>query len=320
MTTATDKPVVLFGGGGFVGRQVAQELLARGYRVRIAQRNPRLAAGIRSLGNMGQTQFVSVDITDADQVAAALQGAGAAVNLVGLLKGDFKAAHVIGAGNIARAATAAGLEALVQVSAIGADPESDSGYGRTKAEGEAAVRAAFPAATIIRPSIMFGRDDGFTNRFAQLIATGASMPFQIVPVIRGETRFQPVHVGDVAEAIALAVAEPGTFAGKTYDLGGPDVLTLAEINRWIAGEIGRTPNFLPVPDGAAKALATVTGFLPAAPITRDQFLMLLVDNVVANGAAGFGAFGIRPVPMAAIAPAWLVQYRKHGRFGASVKA
>jgi uncharacterized protein YbjT (DUF2867 family) len=319
--TATDKPVVIFGGGGFVGRQVAQELLSRGFRVRIAQRTPRLAMSVRSLGNMGQTQFVSVDITDPDEVAAALQGAGAAVNLVGLLKGDFRAAHVVGAENIALAARAAGLDALVQISAIGADIHSLSGYGKTKAQGEAAVRAAFPKATIIRPSIIFGRDDGFTNRFAQLIATGASVPLvHLVPVIRGATRFQPVHVGDVAKAIALAVAEPGKHGGETYELGGPDVITLAEINKWIAAQIGRECNFLPVPDGAAKALATVTGFLPGAPITRDQFFMLLSDNVVSPGAKGFDTFGIRPAPMAALAPAWLEQYRRHGRFGSAARA
>lgn len=319
--TATDKPVVLFGGGGFVGRTVAQELLSRGYRVRIAQRAPRLAMGIRSLGNMGATQFVSLDITDTAQVAAVLQDAGAAVNLVGLLKGDFKAAHVIGARTVAEAAAAAGLDALVHVSAIGADVESASDYGRTKGEGEAAVRAAFPRATIIRPSIIFGRDDGFTNRFAKLIAAGASVPvLHMVPVIRGATKFQPVHVGDVARAIAQAVAEPGAFGGETYELGGPDVLTLAQINQWIAGQIGRKCTFLPVPDGAAKALATVTGFLPGAPITRDQYIMLCSDNVVAPGAKGFAAFGVKPTPLAALAPAWLAQYRKQGRFGATVRA
>jgi NADH dehydrogenase len=319
--TATDKPVVLFGGGGFVGRQVAQELLSRGYRVRIAQRVPRLAMGMRSLGNMGATQFVSVDITDADQVAAALSGAGAAVNLVGLLKGDMKAAHVIGAKNIAQAAAAAGLEALVQISAIGADAESKSAYGRTKAQGEGVVRAAFPKATIIRPSIIFGRDDAFTNRFAQLIATGSSVPLlHAVPVIRGAARFQPAHVGDVAKAIALAVAESGKHGGETYELGGPDVLTLAQINEWIAAQIGRSCHFIPVPDAIAKALATLTGWAPGAPITRDQYEMLLGDTIVSSGAKGFASFGIRPAPLAALAPAWLAQYRKHGRFGSALRA
>jgi len=320
MMTATDKPVVLFGGGGFVGRQVAQELLSRGYRVRIAQRVPRLAMKVRSFGDIGATQFVSVDITDPAQVSAALAGASAAVNLVGLLRGDMTNAHVIGAETIAKAATPASLDALVQISAIGADPASESSYGRTKGEGEAAVRAAFPKATIIRPSIIFGRDDGFTNRFAQLIATGASLPFSLVPLIRGSARFQPIHVGDVARAVATAIDQPGTFGGETYEIGGPDVMTLGEINSWIAGQIGRSCNFLPIPDPVAKAMATLTGWAPAAPITKDQYLMLLRDTIVSPGAKGIESFDIRPAPMAALAPAWLVQYRKQGRFGSTASA
>ncbi|BAK67601.1 NADH dehydrogenase (ubiquinone) 1 alpha subcomplex 9 [Sphingobium sp. SYK-6] len=319
--SATDKPVVLFGGGGFVGRRVAQELLSKGYRVRIAQRMPRQAMAVRSLGNMGQTQLLAVDITKPGQVAAALAGAGAAVNLVGLLKGDMVSAHVVGARNIAEAAAAQGLDALVHVSAIGADPASSSAYGKTKGEGEAAVRAAFPGATIVRPSIMFGQDDGFTNRFAQLIATGSSVPLvRAVPLIRGETRFQPVNVADVARAIAQAVESPETFGGQTFELGGPDVMTLAQINHWIADQIGRKVRFLPVPDGLASALAAMTGWAPGAPITRDQFRMLLHDNVVAADAPGFEQFGIKPAPMAALAPAWLTHYRRQGRFGAPARA
>ena len=312
--SSLDKPVVLFGGGGFLGRQVAQDLLGRGYRIRIAQRDVRATQAIRSLGNMGQTQFVAVDITKADRVAAVLADAGAAVNLVGLLKGNMQAAHVTGARNIAEAAAATGLEALVHVSAIGADPVSPSAYGRTKGEGEAAVRAAFPKATILRPSILFGRDDGFTNRFAQLIAMGSALPFHVVPLIRGEARFQPIHVGDVGEAIARAIDDPARFGGATYELGGPDVMTLAQINHWIAGQIGRKANFLPLPDGLASTLATLTGWAPGAPITRDQYRMLLKDTVVAPDAKGIDAFGIRPAPMAALVPAWLTQYRRQGRF------
>ncbi|MCW2336941.1 NADH dehydrogenase [Sphingobium sp. B2D3A] len=317
---ATDKPIVLFGGGGFVGRHVAQELLAKGYRLRIAQRDPRQAFALRTLGGMGQIQFAAVDITRADQVAAALTGASAAINFVGLLTGDMHAAHVVGAQTISEAAAAARLEALVHVSAIGANAASASAYGRTKAEGEAAVRSAFPRATIVRPSILFGQDDQFTNRFARLIASGSTLPGQIVPVIRGETRFQPVHVVDVARAIAQAVTQPEDHAGQTYELGGPDTLSLRQINNWIAAEIGRPCSFLPIPDGVAKALAMLTGWAPGAPITRDQFEMLLSDNVVAPGAAGFERFGITPAPMAAIAPAWLEQYRKQGRFGVTAPA
>lgn len=307
--------VVLFGGGGFVGRAVAQELFARGYRVRIAQRNPRAAYAVRALGGLGCTQFAACNIADAAQVARVLEGASAAVNLVGLLKGDMKAAHVDGAKAVAEGAAKAGLGALIQVSAIGADIASDATYGRTKGEGEAAVRAAFPNATIIRPSIMFGRDDGFTNRFAGLVTSAP-----VVPVIRGKTKFQPVHVGDVARAIAMAVTDPGKFGGETYELAGPDVISMAQVMRWIASEAGRAPTFVALPDPAAKLIATLTGWAPGAPITLDQYKMLLKDNVPSAGAKGFDAFGIRPAPMAALAPAWLARYRKNGRFAAPASA
>lgn len=316
MTTSEEaKTIVLFGGGGFLGRAVAQELFARGYRVRIAQRAPRLAYAVRALGGLGCSQFAACDITDAGDVAKVLRGACGAVNLVGLLKGDMVAAHVTGAHNIAQAAAAAGLDALVQVSAIGADAKSDSAYGRTKGEGELAVRAAFPQATIVRPSIIFGRDDQFTNRFARLISAAP-----VVPVIRGNAKFQPVSVGDVARAIALAVTQPGTFGGETYELGGPDTLSMAEIMHWIAQETGHTPAFVPLPDAAAKMIATLTGWAPGAPITADQYKMLLHDTIVSADAKGFAAFGIRPTPLAALAPAWLVRYRRHGRFAKPASA
>ena len=313
-------PVVLFGGGGFLGRVVAQDLLKQGHAVRIAQRNPRQAYQVR-LGRLGLVQFAACDITDAAQVARVLEGASAAINLVGLLKGGMRGAHVDGAANIAKAAAAAGLGTLVHVSAIGADPESSSAYGRTKGEGEAAVRAAFPAATILRPSILFGQNDQFTNRFADLISTACSMPLvHAVPVVRGATKLQPVDVADVARAIAMAVAGPGRFGGETYELGGPDAMTMSEILHWIAQEIGRCPGFLPLPDTVARLIATLTGWAPGAPITLDQYRMLLKDNVVSAGASGFADFGIRPAPMAALAPAWLTRYRRNGRFAKPASA
>lgn len=315
MSNAAGPVVVLFGGGGFLGRTLAQELFARGYRVRVAQRTPRAAYTVRPLGGLGCTQFAACDIADADQVARVLEGADAAVNLVGILKGDMKAAHVTGARTIAEAAAKAGLRALVHVSALGADPESESGYGRTKGEGEAAVRAAFPGATIVRPSLIFGQDDGLTNRFAGMIAST-----KIVPVVRGATKFQPAHVGDVARAIAMAVADPKAHGGQTYELGGPDVISMSELLHWIAAQVGREPRFMPVPDPVAKLLATLTGWAPGAPITLDQYKMLLKDNVVSAGAKGFADFGIRPAPMAALAPAWLTRYRKHGRFAKTASA
>lgn len=307
--------VTLFGGGGFLGRYVAQELLRRGVRVRIAQRVPRDAWFIKPLGGLGQTQFVAADISRPETVARALDGADAAVNLVGLLAGDFAAAHVTGAGNIAQAAADAGLAALVQVSAIGADPQSPSAYGRTKGEGEAAVRTAFPAATIIRPSIVFGPEDQFLNKFARM-----AQMLPVVPVIRGPVKFQPVHVADVARAIAAAVLEPETHGGRTYELGGPDIVSMSELNAFVARATGREPALVDVPDCVASAMARFGGWMPGAPITWDQWLMLGSDNVAATDAPGFADFGIDPVPMAATAPEWLVQYRRHGRFGASTKA
>ena len=309
------KIVTLFGGGGFVGRVVAQTLFARGWRVRIAQRHPSKAFAVKMLGSLGSTQFIGADISKAETIAAAVAGADAVVNLVGLLKGDFEGAHVAGARNVAEAAAAAGVKALVHISAIGADPESPSAYGRTKAQGENAVRAAFPAATIIRPSIIFGQDDQFTNRFAQMIRM---MP--VVPVIAGKTRFQPIFVGDVAKAIADAVTDPARHAGKTYELGGPDILSMAQINAWLAEVTGRHPTFVPVPESAARLLATLTGWAPGAPITRDQLAMLARDNVADPALPGLAAFGIRPTPLEAVAPQWLTAYRKHGRFGDKAQA
>lgn len=307
--------VTLFGGGGFLGRYVTQELLRRGVRVRIAERDPRKAWFVKPLGGLGQTQFIAADIARPELVERALAGADAAVNLVGLLKGNFQAVHVAGARNVAEAARRAGATALVQVSAIGADPESPSAYGRTKGEGEQAVCATFPDATIIRPSILFGPEDQFVNRFAGMIRL-----LPAVPVIRPAVRFQPAYVADVARAIASTLLNPGAHAGKIYELGGPEVISMLDLNRQIAGLIGRDPALLPVPDAVAQAMARFGGWAPGAPMTWDQWLMLQRDNVVGAGAKGFAALGIDPSPLAAIAPDWLVQYRRHGRFGSAAKA
>jgi NADH dehydrogenase len=307
--------VTLFGGGGFLGRYVAQELLQRGVRVRIAGRNPRKAWFVKPLGGLGQTQFIAADVTRPETVARALAGADAAINLAGILSGAFQAVHVDGARNIAEAAARAGARALVHVSAIGADPESESAYGRSKGEGEAAVRAAFPGATILRPSILFGPEDQFINRFARMIQL-----LPAVPVIRPEAKFQPAYVVDVARAIAGAITDPGTHGGKGYELGGPEAISMLDLNRRIAGMIGRDPAFMLVPDAVASAMARFGGWAPGAPMTWDQWLMLQADNVVGAGAKGFSAFGIDPTPLAAVAPDWLVQYRRHGRFGAISKA
>jgi NADH dehydrogenase len=307
----TDRLVTVFGGGGFLGRYVAQALLAQGARVRVAERNPSSALRIKTQGNLGQVQLVSADITKPASVARAVAGADAVVNLVGILSGAFTAVHVDGAANVARAAAQAGADALVHVSAIGADPNSPSAYGRSKGEGEAAVRAAFPTATILRPSLIFGREDQFTNRFAQIVRMAP-----VVPVIGGATRFQPVYVMDVARAIAAAAIDPATHAGKTCELGGPEVMSMMQINAWIAKVLGRGRPLLPVPAPLAGALA----LLPGGPITRDQLRMLQKDNVVDPAAGGLADFGIAPTPMEAVADAWLIPYRRHGRFAGRVEA
>jgi uncharacterized protein YbjT (DUF2867 family) len=306
-----DKLVTVFGGGGFVGRYIVQALLRAGARVRIAERNPKRAWFLKAQGNLGQVQFVAADITRPDTLARAVAEADAVINLVGILKGDFDGVQHIGARNAAEAARRAGVTQFVQMSAIGADVDSASAYGRSKAHGEAAVRKAFPGAIILRPSIIFGREDSFVNRFAALIRM-----LPVVPVIGGATKFQPVFVGDVAHAVVAALGR----AGDVYELGGPQILSMADLNAWIAKAIGRDKLFVPVPDPAAAAMARLTGFLPGAPMTWDQWLMLQKDNVVAPGAHGLETLGISATPLDAVAQGWLVQYRRHGRFGAEKAA
>ena len=302
-----DQLVTLIGGGGFLGRYVAQALLEGGARVRIAQRDPRRAFFLKPLGGLGQTQFVAADISKPDSIARAVAGADAVVNLVGILNGNFQRVQVEGARIVAEAAMQAGVGALVHVSAIGADAASDSAYGRSKGEGEAAVRAAFPTATILRPSIVFGREDQFVNRFAAMIASAP-----VVPVLRAGTRFQPVYVGDVAQAVVAALAHPETAAGKTLELGGPDILSMGALVRWIAAATGRKRAIIELPDAIGAAIARL-GFLPGAPITADQWKMLANDNVV-SGIDGLKTLDITPTPLDAVAAGWLVQYRKGGRF------
>jgi uncharacterized protein YbjT (DUF2867 family) len=312
MARKTDRLVTVIGGGGFVGRYVVQALFARGQRVRIVERDPRRAFFLKPLAGLGQVQFAAADVTEGGAVARAIHGSDAVVNLVGILKGDFDAIHREGAKNVAEAAAATGAEALVHVSALGADPEGESRYGRSKGEGEAAVRSAFPSATIVRPSVAFGQEDRFVNRFA---AMARLLP--VVPVIRGSWRLQPVHVADLGRAIALAAIDPRSHGGKTYELGGPQVLTMIELNRWIAEATGRgSKPVMPIPDPVAGLFARAAGWLPGAPVTADQWLMMQRDNVVAEGATGFEAFGISPSPLAAIAEGWLTAYRRSGRFAA----
>lgn len=303
------KLITIFGGGGFLGRYVAQILLSQGARVRVACRNANSANHIKPLGNLGQVQLMEADVRKPASVARAVADADAVVNLVGSFA-DMNAVQNIGAGVVAKAAAEAGVTALVHISAIGADAHSNAEYGQSKAGGEAAVHAAFPSAVILRPSIVFGREDQFINRFAGLIRM-----LPVVPVIGAATRFQPVFVGDVAKAVAAALAHQD---GRVLELGGPEIFSMMELNRWIAKAIGRTPLFVEVPDIAAKMLAKGTGWMPGAPITEDQYKMLGSDNVV-TGTDGLAAYSIVPTPIDVIAADWLDVYRKHGRFGSSPK-
>jgi NADH dehydrogenase len=311
---------VLIGGAGFVGTALTEALARAGWRVRIVSRNPAHALRLKPLGDLGQIDGVRGDLRVPASLAAAFEGADAVVNLVGILdeKGGQKFAEVQarGAANAAQSAAARGISAFVQVSAIGADLASPAAYGRTKAEGEAAVRAALPGAAIVRPSLIFGADDGFTNRFAKLIA---STP--LIPVVAPETRFQPVYVKDVAQGI-LAVLQRlvAGQSGDLFEFGGPEILSMRQIMALIASEVGAAEKpLVDTPDVGARILAAF-GTLPGAPITRDQYLMLKRDNIATHGLPGLPELGIVPAPLASVAPQWLQRYRPGGRFATSTAA
>lgn len=305
MAAKTDRLVTLFGGGGFVGRYVAQALLRHGARVRIAQRDPRQAYFLRTQSALGQTQFIAADVRRPDTIARAMMGADAVVNLAGTLGSDADAVQAKGAAAVAEAARAAGVEALVHFSAIGADAQGETPYARSKGEGEAAVRQHFPNATILRPSLIFGREDQFANRFARMVE---KLP--VVPVIAPKTRFQPVYVVDVAAAAVAALEDPERFGGRTFELGGPDVLSMAELIRQIASLLDRKIRTVELGTGTAGLVAA----LPGTPITRDQLRMLGHDNLVSPGAEGLVELGVTPTPFESVAPQWLVQFRRYGRF------
>ena len=320
MSESTPGLVTVFGGSGFVGTQAVRALARRGWRVRVAVRKPALAQDLRILGDVGQIQPVRCDITNPEDVANALRGADAAVNLVGILfetpGRGFEKAHVEGSRNIAEACVAAGVGRLVQMSAIGADTHSEGEYGRSKGQAEAAVRAIKPDAVILRPSIVFGNGDGFLNRFASMATMSPALPL----IGGGETKFQPVWVGDVAEAIARSVVRTDA-AGRTFELGGPEVWSFKQILEYILRETGRSRLLAPLPFFAASivgSLAEITAIIGIAPVlTRDQVLMLKTDNIVAPGVEGLSALGIDPTGLEAIAPSYLWRYRRGGQFAVS---
>lgn len=309
------KVVALLGGSGFFGRHVAQELFECGARLRIVSRNPERAYSLKPLGNLGQVQFARCDVTRPETLAPVLIGADAVVNLVGAFAGDLDAVQGKGAGRIAEAAMAVGAQALVHVSALGGNADSPVDYSRTKAEGEEAVRAAFPQATVLRPSILFGPDDNFVNRFAGLIA---ALP--VMPVFGPEARMQPVYVDDAAQAVAVTLAGPAAHGGKVYEVAGPEVITMLEFNRRIAQATGRKPHFAELPDAVSSAFASLTGWLPGAPITQDQWQLLKAGNVASGKLPDLTALGISPRPLDLFLERWLVRYRRQGRFAVNASA
>jgi len=305
MIERNEELVTVFG-GGFIGHYVCEMLFRRGARVRVAQRNPKQAYAIQPLAQVGRFGFARADVTNPNEVREALKSATAAINLTGVFGKKMRDVHVDGARNIAEAAAAQGLRALVHISAIGADPESPSNYGRTKAEGEAAVRAAFPAATIVRPSLVFGPEDNLTNRFAAM----ARLP--VLPVLAAKCKFQPVYVRDLAQAIAMAALDPRKYGGETFEIGGPQVMSMLDLQRAILALSGQSPYVAPLPNLFGDLLSRL-GWLPGAPLTRDQWLMLQRDNVAAPGAPGLGAFGIKPTPLGAVGSEWLGRFETAGK-------
>jgi NADH dehydrogenase len=313
--------VTVFGGSGFLGRHLVQRLAATGARVTVAVRNPESALFLKPMGDVGQITPVGADVRDGPAVAAAVQGADWVVNLVGVLyetrRQSFSAIHAQGAERIAKAAKAAGAKRLVHVSAIGANRHSSAAYARSKAAGEAAVAAAYPAATILRPSIIFGPEDDFFNRFAAMARVSVALPL----FGGGETRFQPVYVGDVAAAVVKALTDEGT-AGTTYELGGPRVYSFRQLMTLMLAEIGRKRILLPLPFFVADAMGAVLQSLPlpfgmAPPLTGDQAKLLRYDNVVSGDAPGLADLGIAPTACEIILPTYLDRFRRHGRFEAS---
>jgi len=312
--------VAVFGGSGFLGRHVVRALAKRGYRVRVAVRRPELAGYLQPMGRVGQIHAVQANLRYPDSVAAAVRDADAVINLVGILfeRGQqrFDAVMAAGAQSVARAAQAASAP-LVHVSAIGVDEKSTSRYARAKAEGERLVLAAHKAAVVVRPSIVFGPEDDFFNRFAALARIAPALPL----VGGGATRMQPVFAGDVAEAIARAV-DGDLHAGLVYELGGPNVRTFKELMQFVLATTQRRRLLIPVPFALMKLQASVLQFLPKPPITPDQVELLKRDNVVSDDAKAEGrtleGIGITPESIDAIVPTYLWRFRKTGQFNPHV--
>jgi len=309
--------ITIYGGSGFIGRHVVRAIARTGARMRVAVRRPELALHLQPLGDVGQINAVQANVRFPDSLLAAADGADAVINLVGILfptgKQTFKSVQDEGARHVAEAARAAGARALVHISAIGASPDAPSVYARTKAAGEAAVKDVYPDAVILRPSIVFGPEDDFFNRFAKLARIAPALPL----IGGGKTRFQPVFAGDVAKAVIGGLTGKAN-AGAPYELGGPEVLTLKEVMERVLAYTMRKRLLVPEPFWFAKLQAAFLQWLPKPPLTIDQVRLLQSDNVVSEPAKQSGrtleGLAIEPVAIAAVVPGYLEQFRPRGQF------
>jgi NADH dehydrogenase len=302
----TRSVATVIGGSGFLGRYIVKRLAAAGHIVRVAVRDPARAGFLKPMGRVGQVVPLYANITADGTLARAIEGAEIVVNLVGILAerkaGEFSQLQAEGAGRVARLSEAWGVKHLVHVSAIGADAGSPAKYARSKAEGEKLVLEHFRHAVILRPSLVFGPEDQFFNRFASL-----ALISPVMPVIAGSSRFQPVYVGDVADAAMAAIARPEA-AGKIFELGGPKIMSFREILGWILAQIGRNRPLVAMPAAAAELMARI----PFSGLTHDQLLMLSRDNVANPALPGLADLGIVPTPIDLIVPGYLARYRKGG--------
>ena len=315
----TGKIVTVFGGSGFLGRHVVRALCRQGWRVRVATRRPHLAGDVKLAGDVGQVQLVQANVRNRPSIKRAIENADAVINMVGILSESgsqsFQGTQAVGAKNIAQLAAEAGIKQFAFVSAIGASAKSRARYASTKAEAEAATLAAIPTATILRPSILFGPEDGFFTRFAELARMS---PF--LPLIGSSTKFQPVYVGDVAQGVANALSKPEA-AGKTYELGGPRTYTMKELLQYILREIDRPRMLLSLPMIVAAPMGYIIGALSrlnpffGPPLTGDQVQMLKTDNIVSPGFSTLADLGVTNLEtVEAITPTYLWRHRPHGQF------
>jgi len=306
-----NRRTAVLGGSGFIGRYIVQRLAARGDVITVGCRRAEEAKFLKPLGDVGQIATLNLTIGDEQILPAFLAGNNALVNCVGILRESgsqtFDRVHHTGPARLARLAREAGIERFVHISAIGADPRSSSAYARTKAAGEAAVRDAFPTVTILRPSVVFGAEDQFFNRFAAMATISPVLPL----IGGGHTRFQPVYVGDVADAV-LKCLDDSTTAGRTYELGGPKVYTFRELIELVLGEIRRKRSLVDLPFGLAAIQARLMSILPNPPLTPDQVELLKRDNVVSSGALTLAALGIAPTAVEGVLPSYLDRFRRGG--------